>query len=192
MRTYAAYQSEPEPLQNQHLSTNWRFHSRRFQPEYRRFWWKPWPVRWQPLGYSWGSFLTTFAFLNPNIPQQVIAWRLCVGTIARTFPLIENVAGDEALREVTELKFDCFIQQAIQLPILKVRHEICSVHSISHCRAAKVVKELPALNSEHGTKRTSWSAPTSSWDNNELPSFAVTSKEPTYLPLPYSRLVSYW
>jgi hypothetical protein len=37
---------------------------------------------------------------------------LCVGTIARTFPLIENVAVDEALKEVTELKFDCFIQQA--------------------------------------------------------------------------------
>jgi hypothetical protein len=85
-----------------------------------------------------------------------------VKTTARTFPLIENVAGDEALREVTGLKFDCFIQQAIQLPILKVRHEICFVYSISQYRAAKVVKELHVMNFEHGTKRTSWSAPTSS------------------------------
>lgn len=57
---------------------------------------------------------------------------------------------------MTELKLDGFIQQAIQLPILKVRHEFKFAQSVSHCRVAKVVKEPHSLNFEHGAKRVWW------------------------------------
>jgi len=70
----------------------------------------------------------------------------------------QYLAKAVAFQKMTELEDRGFVRQAIQLQTGEVTHGLDLVQRIFHRRVAEVVKELHAVNPQHGRQRVRWPA----------------------------------
>jgi len=72
--------------------------------------------------------------------------------------LEQHLAQAMAFKEMTKLENGGFIRQAIQLQAGEVPHGFNLIQGVFHGRVAEVIKQLHAVNSQHGGQRIGWPA----------------------------------